>query len=146
MVNVSKSGLAASFTVAFHESTGLLSIALSDDVAINGSGDLLTIQLEMQSNAPLGGSPLTLASASLNNLFGRDFVKGFANNKLIRQSGTLSVTSASNTNQQPSAGNDSATTTQGGAVTINVKANDSDPDGDALTVTTRASPATARPR
>lgn len=37
-------------------------------------------------------------------------------------------------NQAPVAGNDRFTTTQGVAVTLNVQANDSDPDGDALTV------------
>ncbi|MCB0142684.1 MAG: hypothetical protein KDE50_22475, partial [Caldilineaceae bacterium] len=38
-------------------------------------------------------------------------------------------------NRAPQATNDAATTSAGQAVTISVLANDSDPDGDALTVT-----------
>jgi hypothetical protein len=45
------------------------------------------------------------------------------------------------TNHPPVAQNDTATTATGAAVTINVLANDSDPDGDPLTVTTVTTPA-----
>ena len=45
------------------------------------------------------------------------------------------------TNQPPKAVNDTATTTAGKAVTVNVLANDSDPDGNTLTVTANSTPA-----
>jgi hypothetical protein len=45
------------------------------------------------------------------------------------------------TNQPPVAGDDAATTDAGVPVTINVLANDSDPDGDTLTVTAATDPA-----
>lgn len=54
--------------------SGLLTIALNNATEINGTGDLLTIEFELQSNAPLGASPLTFASAELNDSFGRDFI------------------------------------------------------------------------
>lgn len=53
---------------------------------------------------------------------------------------TVTVNDAGGSNHAPVAGNDSATTTQGTAVTINVLANDSDPDGDALTVSITSQP------
>ena len=52
----------------------------------------------------------------------------------------LAVTAERPSNQQPTGSNDSATTTQGVAVAINVLANDSDPDGDRLTVTISGQP------
>ena len=45
------------------------------------------------------------------------------------------------TNHQPIATNDSATTPQNTAVTVNVLSNDSDPDGDALAITSVGTPA-----
>ena len=44
-------------------------------------------------------------------------------------------------NQAPHANDDSATTAEGAAVTINVLANDSDADGDPLTITSVSNPA-----
>ena len=46
---------------------------------------------------------------------------------------TVNITVEPPANQPPEAGNDTATTTQGESVNINVLANDSDPDGDELT-------------
>ncbi len=43
-------------------------------------------------------------------------------------------------NRPPNAQNDSATTNEDNAVTINVRANDSDPDGDPLTITSNTQP------
>lgn len=48
---------------------------------------------------------------------------------------TVTVTVTANPNRAPSAANDTATTPAGVAVTIDVLANDSDPDGDALSIT-----------
>ena len=48
--------------------------------------------------------------------------------------GDTSLTAFFDTNSQPYAANDSASTTLGRSVTVNVLANDSDPDGDALAV------------
>ena len=45
------------------------------------------------------------------------------------------------TNRAPTAANDSATTAQGAAVTIDILANDADPDGDALNITIDGPPA-----
>ncbi len=48
---------------------------------------------------------------------------------------SITVTGEGSSNRTPLAQNDTATTSAGKSVTINVLANDSDPDGDALTVT-----------
>jgi len=47
---------------------------------------------------------------------------------------TITVNGLGGPNQAPTATNDSATTTQGSAVTIDVLANDADPNGDALSI------------
>lgn len=52
----------------------------------------------------------------------------------------LTVTSATQPNQSPVAGNDSIATTANTAVTINVLGNDSDPDGDPLVVAINTQP------
>ncbi|MCB0186881.1 MAG: Ig-like domain repeat protein [Caldilineaceae bacterium] len=93
VVSVTQTGLAASFPApAFNDSgSGLLTIALSNDSEINGTGALLTIEVELQSNAPQGASPLTLADAKLNDSFGRDFITSFDDNQLTRQSGVITV-------------------------------------------------------
>ena len=74
-----------------HTVAGLcqLPIAMSTP---NGSGNQLAIELELLDNAPLGASPLTLASVRLHDGFGRDFITSFANNQVTRQSGTITVT------------------------------------------------------
>lgn len=91
--NVTQTGLAANFqALDFNDNgSGLLTIALSNDSEISGTGDLLTIELELQSSAPLGASSLTLASAELNDSFGRDFITSFADHQLTRQNGTITV-------------------------------------------------------
>ena len=53
---------------------------------------------------------------------------------------TVTVSSASGSNRIPIASSDNATTTQGKAITINVLANDSDPDNDALTISITSQP------
>ena len=54
---------------------------------------------------------------------------------------TVTVTATSGGNQPPVAGNDAASTASGTAITIDVLINDSDPDGDALTLTIATPPA-----
>ena len=96
VVNVTKTGLATNFTVAFRDSgSGLLTIALGDDEEISGSGNLVTIVLKLRSNAPVGASPLTLGRARLNDHSGPAFLTSFASNNLTRQSGTITVVPAS---------------------------------------------------
>jgi hypothetical protein len=53
---------------------------------------------------------------------------------------TVTVSGPPGSNQAPTAGNDSATTTPGTPVTIDVLANDADPDGDNLTIASVTSP------
>jgi hypothetical protein len=53
---------------------------------------------------------------------------------------TVTVTGSGNPNRAPTAANDSATTTAGVAVTIDVLANDTDPDGDALSIASVTEP------
>lgn len=53
---------------------------------------------------------------------------------------TVTVNGASGPNQPPTAGNDNVGTTPGTALTINVLANDSDPNGDALLITIDSQP------
>ena len=96
VVNVTKTGLATNFSVAFRDSgSGLLTIALGDDEEISGSGNLVIIEFKLRSNATVGASPLTLGSARLNDHYGRDFITSFASNNLTRQSGTITVAPAS---------------------------------------------------
>ncbi len=42
----------------------------------------------------MGASALTLANARLNDPYGRDYVTGFGNNNLTRQSGTITIAPA----------------------------------------------------
>jgi len=60
-------------------------------------------------------------------------------NNLTSASAIATATTAAN--NPPSAGNDSANTDEDSAITINTLANDSDPDGQNLTITTVSSPA-----
>ncbi len=53
---------------------------------------------------------------------------------------TVTVNGVTGLNQQPTVANDSAMTTQGTPVVIDVLGNDSDPDGDALTITLASQP------
>jgi hypothetical protein len=53
---------------------------------------------------------------------------------------TVTVSGPPGSNQAPTAGNDSATTAPGVAVIIDVLANDTDPDGDTLTITIATPP------
>lgn len=53
---------------------------------------------------------------------------------------TVTVSGPPGSNRAPTAGNDSATTAPGAAVTIDVLANDADPDGDPLTITIATPP------
>jgi hypothetical protein len=53
---------------------------------------------------------------------------------------TVTVSGPDGSNKAPSAANDGATTAQGAAVTIDVLANDGDPDGDPLTITITTPP------
>ena len=53
---------------------------------------------------------------------------------------SITVSGTGGANRAPSAANDTATTLQGVAILINVTANDSDPDGDALTITIDSPP------
>ncbi|MDP9369658.1 MAG: S8 family serine peptidase [Chloroflexota bacterium] len=59
-------------------------------------------------------------------------------------SGDIACGGSTGTNQAPAATDDSATTTADTAVTIDVLANDTDPDGDALTVTNLTIPASGQ--
>ncbi|HEY7636382.1 MAG TPA: cadherin-like domain-containing protein [Gemmatimonadales bacterium] len=61
---------------------------------------------------------------------------GFAVTQLV-----ANITDNDVTNRNPNASNDAATTPQGSSVVINVLSNDSDPDGDALTVSAVTQPA-----
>lgn len=93
VVSVTKGDLVADFKGLDYndDGSGLLAIALSNDTDVSGSGELVTIEFELQSDAPLGASPLTLANAVLNDSFGRDFVTSFADNTLTRRSGEIDV-------------------------------------------------------
>ena len=90
VVSVTPAGLTSNFQLEFTDSgSGLLEIALSNDAAVSGSGELLTIVFKLRSNAADGSSPLTLADAKLNDDLGRDFVTGFPNNSITRKSGAI---------------------------------------------------------
>ncbi|WP_171815466.1 Ig-like domain-containing protein [Stanieria cyanosphaera] len=70
------------------------------------------------------------------NYHGTDtFTYTIADTSGATNSAIVTVNVNPKTNNPPTAGNDSATTAYATPVTINVKANDSDPDGDPLTIT-----------
>lgn len=117
-----------------------LSVDAPNGVLSNDSdsdGDILRIsevaenpqhgQLQMQSDGSFTYSPN-------NNFFGTDtFVYTVTDGKLFEDSTTVTLL-VSNVNDNPVANNDSASTRENVAVTIDVLQNDSDVEGDSLTI------------
>src|SRR5206468_161354 len=100
-------------------------------------GDPLTVQSVTQ---PANGTATTNGTTATytpnNNFTGTDTftytVRDTAGNTATAK---VTVTVSATPNRPPVAANDTASTPQNTPVTINVVANDTDPDGDALTVT-----------
>ncbi|MCP4422720.1 MAG: hypothetical protein GY805_39430 [Chloroflexi bacterium] len=85
--------LAQDFALEYEDNgIGLLTIALIDDVPVSGSGRLVTISLQIASDAPEGSvTPLVLAEAHLNDLVGRDFATSALQQTISRSNGKLLV-------------------------------------------------------
>lgn len=81
----------------------------------------------------------TASGLSSGNPYSYQVVARDLYNNLTTASAIATATTAAN--NPPSAGNDSASTNEDSAITINTLANDSDPDGQSLTITTVGSAA-----
>jgi fibronectin type 3 domain-containing protein len=107
-------------------------------------GDALTVTSVTQ---PAGGSAAIVSASSVRYTPNSGFHGTDAFNYTISDgrggtaSATVTVTVVAAPNQPPTANPVTATTEQGQAVTVNVTINDSDPDGDPLTVTAVTQPA-----
>ena len=90
---VQKTSLTQGFDLRFEDDgAGQLRFALADDTPISGDGELATIRLTLVTTDTRGASaPLLLADARLNDRNGRDFVTGFPDNSIVRQSGQVSL-------------------------------------------------------
>ncbi len=87
-------GLADGFTLDYQDDEdGLLQIGLMNNAPISGSGALVEIQMQISENAPDGTSPLQLADAELNDLYGRDFTVSALQTSILRESGVITVSS-----------------------------------------------------
>jgi large repetitive protein len=122
-----------------YSAAGVLKSGLGSLVMVSGPFANQTVnQVLATANAVLGGSASALPSgmtvSQLNSIvesLNLNFHEGTVNNGLLACPTGPVVTQ----NHAPVAGDDSATTKKNKAVTINVLANDSDSDGDALTIT-----------
>jgi len=118
-----------------YSAAGALRTGLGNLVMVSGPFANQTVnQILATANAVLGGSSSALPSgmtvSQLNSIvesLNLNFHEGTVNNGLLACPGVQQ-------NRAPVAVNDTASTKRNKSVTINVLANDSDPDGDALTV------------
>jgi hypothetical protein len=125
------------------------------DTATTAQGTAITINV-LANDSDTTGSALTITSVSKpqfgtattngqtviytpnTNFIGNDtfgYVVSDGEGGTATGSVSITVTGPGGANQSPTAANDTATTTAGNAVTIDVLANDADPNGDALTIT-----------
>lgn len=72
-------------------SAGALQISLIGTEQLSGDQELVAIHIRIADDAPPGTYPLRLAAAGLYDLYGRDFVRSFANHTLTRKSATVSI-------------------------------------------------------
>ena len=109
--------------------------------ATDADGDSLTYSMVTNpAHGSLAGSADARTYTPSANYNGPDSFTFKANDGIVDSSiATVSITVLP-VNDSPVAGNDSITTNQNTAAIINVLANDSDPDGDALSVTSVSAP------
>ncbi|MCL4858349.1 MAG: tandem-95 repeat protein [Caldilineaceae bacterium] len=129
-------------TVVADTATTTQGVAVTINVLANDSdpdGDALTITSVSKPQfgaATTNGQTVTYTPNA--NFVGNDtfsYVVSDGKGGAATGSVTITVTGPGGPNRAPTAANDTATTPAGVAVTIDVLANDSDPDGDALTIT-----------
>jgi hypothetical protein len=110
---------------------------LANDSAANGGALTITSVSQPQfGTATTDGQTVTYMPNA--NFVGNDtfsYVISDGQGGVATGSVSITVTGSGSANRPPTAANDTATTTAGNAVTIDVLANDADPDGDALTLT-----------
>lgn len=119
------------------------SVTVAEDTAANitltgsdADNDPLTFRIVTQpANGAIFGTPPSVTYTPAANYSGADsFTFTVNDGRLDAVAATVSLT-VTPVNDPPTAQNDSASTAQDAPVTVNVLANDSDPDGDTLTIT-----------
>jgi len=117
------------------EDTGVLVVVLSNDVEVDGQDLSTNAILQQPSNGTATINPDgTVLYTPRTNFVGSDaFIYQACDTTSLCASATVLIT-VTPVNDAPVAGDDSATTPSGTAVTVAVLANDSDVDGDTLRV------------
>ncbi|MEZ4677797.1 MAG: Ig-like domain-containing protein [Caldilineaceae bacterium] len=129
--------LAVNDTATMPQGTAITLRVLANDV--DAEGDSLTItDVDTPANGSATHDGLVIVYTPKSDFVGQEtFTYTIEDGKGGTAVGVVvvEVTPSATPNRPPTAVGDTATTTAGQAVTINVLANDSDPDGDPLTVT-----------
>ncbi len=98
IISVTRIGIAGDVvtgTQSFNDTdNGLLFFSFANAAPVSSSGAIITIEFEIASDAPLGSSTLlTLASANLNDVNGRDFTTSNLQTTVLRENGLLTIES-----------------------------------------------------
>lgn len=137
--DINRAPIAAPQTVTTQADTAkAITLAGSDD-----DNDAITFEIvtEPVHGTLTGTAPIMTYTPDANYEGSDSFTFKVNDGKVESDSAAVSiVVSGGSSNRPPTAVADSATTPGGVAITINVLANDSDPDGDALTVTVNEQP------
>ncbi len=94
ITNVQTAELADGFQVEFYDDgAGLLRIAIAQGAQDpGGSGEVLTFDIQLASNAPAGAlASLTLLEARLNDVYGRDFGTSVLQRTISRHNGAVHI-------------------------------------------------------
>ena len=93
VTQVSVAGLSAGAPSQFYDDgAGLLRIAVAKGSAVSGDGALATISLRLASTPARDSASLTMATAKLNDVYGRDFSTSALQHTVTRQNGTVGIT------------------------------------------------------
>jgi hypothetical protein len=95
--DISVTGLARDFTLEYSEPvSGLLHISMASDTPVTGSGELAIISLRSTNDVSEAiVTPITLASAKLNDAAGRDFFTSALQRTVTRENAQLRIEPAS---------------------------------------------------
>ena len=110
--------LSSGFNITHNAVPGTLSVSGADATPLSGSGDLVLLEFDVVSDSA-GTSPLDFAGFQFND--------GIP--VAVTNSGSLHVANA-----EPFAVNDTTSTSEDSSTVLHLLTNDSDPDGDSLTI------------
>jgi hypothetical protein len=93
IVSVNRVGLANNFLVEFNDNgEGLIQIAMISNTAVSGSGDILNIEMSLNTGLTNGDtSAINIGAAELNDLVGRDFATSALQVELITTGGMINI-------------------------------------------------------